>query len=484
NNKNCSNNNNKSCNNNSSQIKQTDTHDIFNMSYVGGCTKMDDQYHVTHDKIQNKNCNKKKTENNKVDNSTQTHNDIIYNFLLNHENCNNLEIIWDKHGNTKIKGESFIFFLKTLLQLYKKELTMKNEEINLIEKLKQKKIDDIKEIHNIELANLKQKHKSEICFLKNQNVENIIKVRKSFENKLNNIEEDLMLDIDILTSQNKKAKNVSIYNKEMKQTKLITVNTTEYKEKYDQSDSNDGEDKSSNYESNKHIEYYIKKIKHLVNEKNKAHILNNEFIQQEMLKIKNVINSINIETEKKVKLSEANKLTLYQVLEFLEQYTKNIKNGEKQLNMNKNTTEQIKESICTIIQNIKLNNLKNETILNLINESTLISLLLHMISLFSIKNVKSEIMEIKKKKNHFIRGYFENENTSDSILNKENVICDKFEDNIETLSKQNGGYNKGGEEDINRFDSNEFNSNEFDGNGLGSNNNNNNSSNNNTLSNE
>ncbi|SBT43135.1 calponin homology domain-containing protein, putative [Plasmodium ovale wallikeri] len=146
----------------------------------------------------------------------QTNADAILHLMLNDTNVSNLEVIW-KGESQKIKGESFVFFLKTQIEMYKKELHMKENELQLVQKVKQKEISSMKKSHFSEIINIRETYEAKIAHLKHQHLENITKVRKNFEEKLGHLEEDLLLDLDVLTCENE---NVNYSTKTEKETKL------------------------------------------------------------------------------------------------------------------------------------------------------------------------------------------------------------------------------------------------------------------------
>ncbi|EUT78994.1 hypothetical protein PFAG_05568 [Plasmodium falciparum Santa Lucia] len=163
----------------------------------------------------------------KVDVPSQTDNnleDIFLNNIIHHENIKNLEIIWN-NNEQKLKGESLILFLKNQIKMYKKELSIKNDEIKSIQNIHKKNIDDIISSHILEISKLKEKHQADIFFIKNQHLENIVSVRKNFESKLNHIEEDLFLDLDILYNED----NGYVINEQINQ---IIIGEQNEREKY------------------------------------------------------------------------------------------------------------------------------------------------------------------------------------------------------------------------------------------------------------
>ncbi|CRG94673.1 conserved Plasmodium protein, unknown function [Plasmodium gallinaceum] len=425
-----------------------------------------------------------------VDASSQTENDNILNNLLNDESCTNLEVIWNDQSK-KIKGDSFIFFLKTQIKMFKKELDTKKEELELIQKINKKTINDMKTSYGTELKKLKEKYEAEIFYLKQQHLENLVIVRKNFESKLNHIEEDLLLDLDVLNSENKNMdfpneykkipyiddhlennnheekenkdyytnmnignflfdkKNFNqdnktastnstikedINNNISKKNSFLNFNNINQEDKY----MNKKEEKyveeninikktvthNNNYMNNS-IEYSIKKLKYLLNEKNKEHILNNEYIKNEILNLKSMFSKIIQEKENIYNNYKDNNEIFNELLEFIE------KNADKK-NVNDNLSkdfyiEKIKNTIYNIIRNKKKNHVSEEHINKYLDESALISLIVYLGSLLHLERVRSEIIKIQKERNIFIMNYVKNENTTEHLLNKKNNITE-FED--------------------------------------------------------
>ncbi|EDL46187.1 hypothetical protein, conserved [Plasmodium vivax] len=136
----------------------------------------------------------------KVDASCQAENDPFFNFLLNHDSVENLKVTWNDEEKN-VKGESFIWFLKTQVKMYKRELRLREEELELTSQMKKKEMEDLKMVHSVELAMLQEKHQAQIFYLKQQHLEGEAKMRKQFEAKISNMEEDLTLDLDVLHCQ-------------------------------------------------------------------------------------------------------------------------------------------------------------------------------------------------------------------------------------------------------------------------------------------
>ncbi|CRH01448.1 calponin homology domain-containing protein, putative [Plasmodium relictum] len=433
----------------------------------------------------------------KVNASSQTENDSILNNLINDESYMNLEVIWNDQ-NKKIKGDSFISFLKTQIKMYKKELDIKREEMELIQKINKKTINDIKTSYNTELKKLKEKYEAEIFYLKQQHLENIVIVRKNFESKLNHIEEDLLLDLDVLNSENKHMNSSDEYKKDSYIEDYLKSSNYEFKENRDydinmdngnflfdkiistQSNKttsvdstikenysndilkktnffnfncNNEEDKYKNkkeekyveddinkektvihndYYMNNSIEYSIKKLKYLLNEKNKEHILNNEYIKNEILNIRTMISKIVLEKENIYNYHKESSEIFNEILEFIE---KNIDKKNVSDNLSKDFyVEKIKNAIYNIIRNKKKYHINEEEITQHLDESTLISLIVYMSSLLQLERMRSESIKIQKERNAFIMNYVKNENTTEYLPNKKkNITKFEDEDNIENL---------------------------------------------------
>ncbi|EUD69448.1 hypothetical protein C922_00311 [Plasmodium inui San Antonio 1] len=138
----------------------------------------------------------------KVDASCQAENDPLFNFLLNDDSVRNLKVTWNDEEKN-VKGESFIWFLKTQMKKYKREVRLREEELEVTSQMKNKEIEDVKMAHSIQLAMLREKQQAEIFSLKQQHLDEAAKIRKHFEAKICNIEEDLTLDLDVLHCQEK-----------------------------------------------------------------------------------------------------------------------------------------------------------------------------------------------------------------------------------------------------------------------------------------
>ncbi|KJP85933.1 hypothetical protein AK88_04408 [Plasmodium fragile] len=158
----------------------------------------------------------KKTQ---VDASCQADSDPFANFILNHDSMKNLKYTWNDEEK-KINGESFICFLKTKINMYKRELCLKEQELELTKQIKKKEIEDVKMANSVQLAVVREKHQAQICYLKQQHLEDATRMRKQFEEKIYNLEEDLTLDLDVLHCQDKNSVISNLPDDQMEWSKL------------------------------------------------------------------------------------------------------------------------------------------------------------------------------------------------------------------------------------------------------------------------
>ncbi|SOV83354.1 calponin homology domain-containing protein, putative [Plasmodium sp. gorilla clade G3] len=505
----------------------------------------------------------KRFNNHKVDVSSQTDNnqeDIFLNNIIHYENMKNLEIVWN-NNEQKLKGESFILFLKNQIRMYKKELSIKNDEIKSIQNIHKKNIDDIISFHILEISKLKEKHQADIFFLKNQHLENIVSVRKNFESKLNHIEEDLLLDLDILYNEN----NGYIINEQINQ---IIIGEQNEREKYatdehidnflndnkmNKCDMNNNMDNSNDHINNnnnnndinndhinnnnndnnnddninynngynntfkysdrannlkddncidrkhnnnlmifeknkikehisindilynsisnkliinkdisfKHGEHNLrknvmiphgldnplKKLKFMLNQKNKEHEENNKYIKEEMTHLKQIYNKVFLEKNKEYSELYVNNKIFYDILEYIEKDNNFVQEDIFNKNNQHYVIEKIKKKIYDII--IKNNNeskiYKNgkkkeeKEIIKELDEYWLFKLLIYMNSLLQLERLRLEDMKIKQERNIVMNNYMKNKNIKKNnylfLLNndmkkKELLIEEEEEDDI------------------------------------------------------
>ncbi|SCM07222.1 calponin homology domain-containing protein, putative [Plasmodium chabaudi chabaudi] len=387
----------------------------------------------------------------KIDASSQTNQNGISNVLLTTDEMNNLEVVWAKGSNDgdKVQSYHFIEYLKRQIKIYKKELDIKTNELELTKKIHEKEIKDIKETHNVDLLNLKEKHDNEILYLKNQNIEKIISIKKKFEHKLNNIEDDLLLDLDVLIFENhniidssenakKSLPKTQIANQLNKFPIHSNVDNFYYIDnQFEQSDEltktdNDEKDNNNNnmgsknlllnftgssedgqneikecndiVKVNKTIQMSIKKIKHLVREKNKENKINNEYINNQIVNLKNMIKNCNIEKIKNYNNIKQNKEIFQELLNYIEEIlTKNV-DSFSDTDKEESYLKHIKNSIYNIIKNKKYD-IKSDEICKLLDKSIITRLIIHIIFFLVKEQIKTQHIKLNMMKSISVNEY-------------------------------------------------------------------------------
>ncbi|SOV19447.1 calponin homology domain-containing protein, putative [Plasmodium sp. gorilla clade G2] len=453
----------------------------------------------------------------KVDVSSQTdynHEDIFLNNIIHHENMKNLEVIWN-NDEQKLKGESFLLFLKNQIKMYKKELIIKNDEIKSMKNIHKKNIDDIISSHILEISKLKEKHQADIFFLKNQHLENIVSVRKNFESKLNHIEEDLLLDLDILYKENNGNtlneqineiiisehnerekygldKHIDNFLNDNKMNKWDMTNNMDNSTDHINNNNNNNDNSNDHYNNNtlkysdrtnnirddnnieiKHnnnlmiyekdtinehisindilynnnsnkiirnnkdiflkngehnlknnvmipheLDNPLKKLKFMLNQKNKEHEENNKYIKEEMTHLKQIYNQVFLEKNKEYNEIYVNNKIFYDILEYIKKDNNCV--GDDIFNKNNEhySIEKIKKNIYDIIiknnkeSKIYLKEKKKEEkdIVKELDENWLINLLIYMNSLLQLERIRLEDMKIKEERDICIYNYMKNKN--------------------------------------------------------------------------
>ncbi|CAD2111341.1 hypothetical protein YYG_03409 [Plasmodium vinckei petteri] len=422
--------------------------------------------------------NKLNLASHKIDASSQTNQNGISNILLTTDEMNSLEVVWSKNSNygDRVQSDHFIEYLKRQIKIYKKELDIKTNELELTKKIHEKEIKDIKETHNLDLLNLKEKHDNEIFYLKNENIEKIISIKKKFEHKLNNIEDDLLLDLDVLIFENHNVIDSSEHAKKSSPKTQTTKPINEFPihsnvescfdidNKFEQSDelnktdnnekdnnnidsknllfnftgsSGDGQNEKGNeikdcndiVKVNRTIQMSIKKIKHLVREKNKENKINNEYINNQIVSLKNTIKNNNLEKIENYNNIEQNKEIFQELLNYIEEIL--TKNGDAFSDIDKEESylKQIKNTLYNIIKN-KKNDIKNDEVYKLLDKSIITRLITHIIFFLVKENIKTQQIKLNMIKSISLNEYAHVETS----LNKKIKL-------FETVEKQKDNLN-------------------------------------------
>ncbi|KEG04545.1 calponin homology domain-containing protein, putative [Plasmodium vinckei vinckei] len=412
----------------------------------------------------------------KIDASSQTNKNGISNNLLTTDEMNSLEVVWANNSNYEDKVQSchFIEYLKRQIKIYKKELDIKTNELELTKKIHEKEIKDIKETHHVDLLNLKEKHDNEILYLKNENIEKIISIKKKFEHKLNNIEDDLLLDLDVLIFENhniidssEQAKKSLLKTHITKQINEFPMhsnvencfdidNTFDHNDELNKNDKNEKD--NNNIESknlllnftgsneneikdcndivkvNKTIQKSIKKIKHLVREKNKENKINNEYINNQIVNLKNIIKNNHLEKIKNYNNIEQNKEIFQELLNYIEEILTKNSDSFSDIDKEESYLKQIKNTLYNIIKN-KKNNIKNDDIYKLLDKSIITRLIIQIIFFLVKENIKTQHIKLNVMKSMSLKEYVHVETSlnkkiklSETVQNVENV--EKQKDNI------------------------------------------------------
>ncbi|CAD2100073.1 calponin homology domain-containing protein, putative [Plasmodium vinckei brucechwatti] len=425
--------------------------------------------------------NKLNLASHKIDASSQTNQNGISNILLTTDEMNSLEVVWSKNSNygDRVQSDNFIEYLKRQIKIYKKELDIKTNELELTKKIHEKEIKDIKEAHNLDLLNLKEKHDNEILYLKNENIEKIISIKKKFEHKLNNIEDDLLLDLDVLIFENYNVIDSSEHAKKSSSKTQITKQINEFPihsnvescfdidNPFEQSDEltktdNDEKDNNNNVGSenllfnftgsrgdgqnekgneikdcndivkvNRTIQMSIKKVKHLVREKNKENKINNEYINNQIVNLKNTIKNNNLEKIKNYNNLEQNKEIFQELLNYIEDIL--TKNGNTFYDIDKEESylKQIKNTLYNIIKN-KKSDIKNDEIYKLLDKSIITRLITHVIFFLVKENIKTQNIKLNIMKSLSLNEYAHVETS----LNKKIKLFETVEKQKDDLNSE------------------------------------------------
>ncbi|EAA18486.1 hypothetical protein, partial [Plasmodium yoelii yoelii] len=372
---------------------------------------------------------------------------------------NNFENIWTKNNKNKnqnqnqnnndgekIKSDYFIEYLKRQIKIYKKELDVKINELELEKKIHEKKIKDINETHNVDLLNLKEKYNNEILYLKNENIENLISIKKKYERKLNNIEDDLLLDLDVLIFENhnvidtfenyKNNEPKTRINKQLNGFYMHSDAENSFDSENFEPSGNKNGDKNGDTkimnnniaEVNRNIQLSIKKIKNLVLEKNKENRENNEYINNKIVNLKNIIKNNNLEKIKNYDNLEQNKKIFQQLLKYIEDIiTKNeviFSNTDNE----ESCLKKIKNAIYNIIKNKKYE-IKNDEICKLLDKSHITRLIIHIIYFLAKEHIKTQNIKLNIIKNISLKDYTNDEINIDKKIKIFETV-EKEKDNI------------------------------------------------------
>ncbi|SCL96246.1 calponin homology domain-containing protein, putative [Plasmodium berghei] len=503
--------------------KSTESSKFSNISNL----EKENKFNLEFQKINNEKKKHTKQTIYKIDASSQTNENDILNIFLNNNEMNNFENIWTNNNKNKnnndgkrIKSDYFIEYLKRQIKIYKKELDIKTNELELTKKIHEKEIKDINETHNVDLLNLKEKHNNEILYLKNENIENIISIKKKYEHKLSNIEDDLLLDLDVLifenhnvTDSSENYKNNESKTKINKQINGLSMNcdvencfysdnTFEQSSDNDDDNNNDNDDDNNNdndndnnndddndnnndddnmisknsflsftdnsgnetnegnklnsekskkwrkekgneikgckennkiinnniIKVNKNIQLSIKKIKHLVFEKNKENRTNNEYINNKIVNLKNMIKNNNLEKTKNYNNLEQNKEIFQELLKYIEEILTKNEDAFSNTDKEESYLKQIKNTIYNIIKN-KQYDVKNDEICKMLDKSLITRFIIHIIFLLAKEHIKKQHIELNIMKNISLKDY-----TNDS------TCIDKKIKIFETVEKPKGNF--------------------------------------------